>query len=121
MANPVWPAGLPQFPQQQDYNQQTPENRISFQPDVGPAIFRPRGTKGNVPISLSVRLTPGQTVLLNDFVINTLAQGSLPFDWRDFMSTTFVLRTYVFNQGGLPTYSVVNGVQWNAAFQLLSV
>lgn len=44
MATPVWPANLPQKPLLDSFTHAPQENKVSFQPDVGPPIERRRGT-----------------------------------------------------------------------------
>lgn len=84
MADPVWPAGLPQNPYALDGAMYTPQsNRREFDTEAGPAKARRMFTSVYDRFTFSIEITRAQLAILNDFVINTL-QDVRKFQWIDF-------------------------------------
>lgn len=114
----LWPVTLPQYPQQEDFAQQTSENRVAFNPERGEPKFRRKTTKQNRIYGVSVKLNLAQKATLENFVETTLKDGVLPFTWINW--DTLVACDYKFTHSqGLPTYTCLNGVQWRASMQLI--
>ena len=81
MANPIWPASLPQDPLIDGYNEQFPDTAVRTEMDAGPAKVRNRFTAGVDDFRLPIALTRTQVQTLRDFYVTTLENGALPFDW----------------------------------------
>jgi len=78
----VWPASLPQrFLQEPGATEQPPDVVIESTMDAGPPKARRRFTAGFRLVGGSVALTRDQRAILDDFFMNTLEGGALPFDW----------------------------------------
>lgn len=78
---PSWPATLPDSLLVEGYRERPPMTGLRFDPDAGPAIQRRRLTANVRPIVGQLHLTKAQVAIFDDFWINTLANGSLEFDW----------------------------------------
>jgi hypothetical protein len=92
---PTWPTSLPQHVLEQGYNEQVPDQTIETQMDAGPAKVRRRFTTAPRRFGVVVVMDPDQVALFETFYLETLAGGSLPFDWvhpRTRVSTTFRFR-----------------------------
>jgi len=84
MANPVWPASLPQNPYAEDDLNFAPEDdRISSEMDAGPPKERPRSSKVYEDVTFSMVLSRAQWITLDDFYHATLGRVG-KFDWVDF-------------------------------------
>ena len=94
MPNAVWPASLPQKVLAQDYEEVPVDNAIRSQMAVG-FKSRLRDTKEVRQFTVSVRLTAAQASTLRAFYRDTLAHGTLPFDWIEFKDPN-TAATYVF-------------------------
>lgn len=77
----VWPNELPQCPNLQSLVEQAQANLVVSKPDVGPPKMRRRSTARGVATSATFRMSADQLVIFEDFFENTLADGSLPFQW----------------------------------------
>lgn len=77
---PFWPADVPwQALLPSGYSEEIQDNKISFEPDAGVAIERPRTTMAIERISYtSVGMTGDQLEQLKLFYRDTLRQGSAP-------------------------------------------
>jgi hypothetical protein len=83
MANAVWPAELPEYPLVQGYTRKPQAARVRSAVDAGPAKVRRRFTAKVRNVTYLVTLTKAQLAIFWDFYDNTLAEGSLPFNWVD--------------------------------------
>lgn len=96
----VWPASLPQDLQASPgLDEQPPDVMLETQMDAGPPKARRRFTAGFRPIKGTVEVTITQRNTLDDFFVNTLAGGTLPFDWKH--PTTGAAATFRFVKNGL--------------------
>jgi hypothetical protein len=78
----VWPESLPQrFLQEPGATEQPPDVVLETQMDAGPPKARRRFTAGFRLVGGSIDLTHAQRATLDDFYMNTLQGGALPFDW----------------------------------------
>lgn len=76
---PFWPDDVPWEALVQSYNEALQDNKISFEPDAGVAIERPRTTRPAERISYtSVPMTDDQWEQLKRFYRLTLSQGTMP-------------------------------------------
>jgi hypothetical protein len=86
MANAVWPAELPQVPLVQGYTRKPQAARVRSAVDAGPAKVRRRFTAKVRNVTYLITVNKEQWAIFWNFYDNTLAQGSLPFDWIDGVS-----------------------------------
>ncbi len=89
MVTPVWPVTLPQKPVVGGWSRTPQDNRVVFQPDVGPPIVRRRATvrAHNYEATFPV-ITDAQLVIFDAFFETDLADGSLHYLWFDPVSGT---------------------------------
>ncbi len=81
MANPTWPASLPQRVAVDGYGEGPPDTTVRSRMDAGPAKVRRRFTAGVRPLSLQLDLDGAQVETLDGFFEATLLGGALAFDW----------------------------------------
>lgn len=81
MTMPIWPAGLPQAPLVNQYQETLADTAIRTKMDQGPAKTRQRTTAGTTDIVVSYLLSRAQTQLLDDFFLTELGGGSLGFTY----------------------------------------
>jgi hypothetical protein len=82
MANPTWPAGLPQFVDEEGYGEDFEQAAIESPMDIGPPKIRRRQIGGFRRFSVSITVSDDAAVTTFDtFWSTTLKQGTLPFDW----------------------------------------
>lgn len=80
----TWPEGLPHTPSLGGWTGGPQANAASFQPETGPSIERPRTTATPLVFDAVIpRFTAGEVAKFDDFVLRVLAQGALPFLFRD--------------------------------------
>lgn len=118
MSNAAWPSTLPQYVLEQGYEEKLNDQTIETPMDVGPPKVRRRYTKQFRTFSLTVRLSPEQKATFESFWQDTLAGGSLPFDWvhpltRDAMTFRF--------RAPAPKMGSVGGTDTMVSFTLQSV
>lgn len=78
----VWPAGLPQFVQEQGFSESLPDQTLESQMDTGPPKVRGRFTMNYRPMQASIRCTiRDQEKLFEHFYRDVLGGGALPFHW----------------------------------------
>ena len=78
----VWPASLPaRLLANPGATEQPPDVVLETQMDAGPPKARRRYTAGFRIVQGSLALTRAQYATLDDFYVNTLQGGALPFDW----------------------------------------
>jgi len=76
-----WPSTLPQRLHQQGFSYQAPEGGIRTDMEFGKPFQRRRFTAAVEPFAGQMYLDKTQYGTLLDFWRNTLAMGSLEFDW----------------------------------------
>lgn len=92
---PTWPTSLPQYVLEQGYNEQLPDQTVETQMDTGPVKVRRRFTVAPRRFGVVVVMDPDQIAVFEEFYGDTLAGGSLSFDWvhpRTRVSKTFRFR-----------------------------
>lgn len=78
----VWPAGLPTHQEIEGYEETPPELSIRSPMDVGPVKLRRRYSTGPTTWRGSLLVSQAQVATLLTFWRDTLAGGSLAFDWE---------------------------------------
>jgi len=89
MATAVWPTTLPARPLSSSIGWEPQDNKVSFQPDVGPSIDRRRSSA--VAFEYSAKfpaITAAQVAIFETFFHTTLASGALHYLWDDPISGT---------------------------------
>jgi hypothetical protein len=86
-AGEPWPDAL-SCPILSSLSEQRQRNVGSFNPDVGPPKMRRRSTAVGVLTSMAFRWTDAQVAIFDEFYINTLADGTLPFSMNHPRTTT---------------------------------
>lgn len=81
MADPSWPAGLPQKPDRDEWQQAPQPNIVAFQPEVGPPIARRRGTARTYIVQGAFFFTDAQMATFWAFWESTIKDGALAFSW----------------------------------------
>ncbi len=81
MANPTWPASLPQKFSRNGYAEKRNVGTVRSKMDTGPDKVRRRFTAVPTTLAGSMKMTTAQTQTLDTFYQQTLAEGSLVFDW----------------------------------------
>lgn len=79
----VWPATLPQSPSVDGYQEQFVDTTIHSQMDVGPPKIRRRTTAGVKKFSLTFDMTGAQVIILEEWFLDELAGGAVPFVFPD--------------------------------------
>ena len=81
MANPTWPAGLPELVAVDGYEERPPDTALRTRMDAGPAKVRRRFTAGTRPLSVQLDIDAAQVETLDSFYMAALQGGALAFDW----------------------------------------
>ena len=116
MANPSWPASLPQDPFAEDGAAYKPgENIIRTQMENGPYKQRRRFTNVPETFTFTMVLSKPNYAVLMTFVTSTLADV-LPFDWIDFR--TGAPAVYRFTKRPDATWFTGNGDYWTVTCEL---
>lgn len=90
----TWPASLPQFVNVDSYQESFVDNVIRSQMSIG-SKTRLRDTKEIRQFKISITCDGDQRDAFRTFYRDTLAHGSLPFDWVEFADQTTVIE-YIF-------------------------
>lgn len=77
----AWPATLPQFVQEQGFDETLPNQRLESSVDSGPPKARRRFTKNYRAIQCEIWCDADQADDFEDFYETDLAGGVLPFTW----------------------------------------
>jgi len=100
MATAVWPTTLPSRPLSSSIGWEPQDNKVSFQPDVGPSIDRRRSSA--VAFEYSAKfpaITAAQVAIFETFHGTTLADGTLHYLWNrpeDAVSYKWKIESYQF-------------------------
>ena len=115
MTNAVWPVSLPQRPLAQGLQERVPDTLIRTSMEAGPPKVRRRYTAGIRLFEMQLRLAASQVDTLDAFFEETLAGGSLPFDWEHPRTGAAVAFRFV----EPPAYSPAAGGQlWTGTLRL---
>ena len=112
----TWPATLPQCPIM-NFSEQRQRNVVAFAPEVGPAKMRRRSTAVGVKTDLTFRMSTTQLAAFNTFYIDTLFDGTLPFDWAH--PVTKVSYSWMFSDKDAPTIERVGPTSHRVSFSLM--
>lgn len=77
----TWPATLPDIVTYDEYSESPPDNALRTSMDVGPPKSRRRTTANVRPLSVMMILTTAQVETLDVFYDDTLASGTLTFNF----------------------------------------
>ncbi|MFA7279820.1 MAG: hypothetical protein WC100_06970 [Sterolibacterium sp.] len=84
MAEIYWPVALPLRPQGGSYKITPQNNRVSFEPEVGPTLDRRRSTSTNITVTADFDLTSFyMKTVFEEWYKDELMDGILPFMWED--------------------------------------
>ena len=95
MANPQWPAGLPDLVERQGYREGLKAGAIATRMDSGRKKRRRRFTNTPSDIDIPLKMTLAEKATFYSFWDNDIAFGALPFDWvrpSDSTNVTFAFR-----------------------------
>ena len=120
MADPLWPASLPQTPFGNDAPTYKPvDNILRSQMQGGRAKSRPLFTATSAMITITLMLTQAQRATLIDFIKTTLGFTGT-FTWTDFR--TGAAATYCYGGTALPAEKYIgqdaSGTWWQVQFDL---
>lgn len=79
----LWPLSLPQCPQRTGYTRRLPNMTIRTDMETGPAKVRYRGGNSPQTVEAAYVLTDAQRDVLETFIMETVLQGAVCFDWPD--------------------------------------
>ena len=103
-----WPLSLPQVLSADGYEEVEPELRLRTNMDAGPAKVRRRFTAGVRPVKTQLRFSLNQKDDFKTFYNDTLAGGSLSFNWV--LPGTETAAEYRFVSP--PSYTPLGGANW---------
>lgn len=116
MANPIWPAGLPQNPFATDGAAYVPvDNFIRTNMESGPPKVRRRFTAEYEDFSFTIIINRAQLATLMSFIDVTL-KGTKAFDWIDFR--TGLTATYRFKKKPSQQWYGGDGEWWTVSVEL---
>lgn len=111
----VWPSTLPEYVLADAFKEALNNQTIESATDTGSPKVRRRFTKLVRKFDMAVLLSDSQVATFENFWLNTLKGGSLPFDWvhpRTRASITLRFRSPA------PSYVNVGGIYSRASFTL---
>lgn len=114
----TWPPTLPDYVLEQGYSEDLEDQTVESQMDAGLAKVRRRFTARVRRFQLTIQMDAEQAETFEAFFHDTLAGGSLPFDWRHprtGLSTRFRFRKPV------PKLTPVGGEYVRASFAVESI
>lgn len=111
---PSWPPTLPSSPLADGLRETLPATALRTEMDQGPAKLRRRTTAGAATLSVNYLVSRAQVDGLQEFFNETLAGGTLPFDFTHPVSGASV--SCRFRQP--PAYAAVNAQYFRAALEL---
>jgi len=111
MANPTWPATLPDGPLVRGYSETFPELELRTAMDKGPAKVRKEISANVTPVTYNFSLTKAQVIILRDFHKTTVGKR---FDWTEPLSGSTVEFRFV----GAPKVSGKSRLKFIVSVQL---
>ena len=117
MTTAQWPSDLPCQPTLGGFREQRQRNVVAFQPDVGAPKMRRRSTAAYTRTSLVFRMTTAHLETFEEFYIDTLEDGTLPFIWQH--PRTLLYYNWVFEQGEAPQFDRSSTSTTTVSFTLL--
>lgn len=83
MATAIWPLVLPQVPQRTNWKTKIPNNQLRSDMDDGASKVRRKGGGKQFNVDATYVLTKAQILALRSFVMDTLKDAVLCFDWPE--------------------------------------
>lgn len=117
MPNPVWPATIPQYCNQDAFNEEALDNAIRTKFEGGNVKLRRRFTVVPIKVNIGVTLTGAQKTYLEAFYTTTCKGGTLAFDWV--MPSTQAATVFIFMS--VPKFSAVGPDTFLATAELQTV
>jgi len=81
MATQTWPSGLPQVVTNSGYSETSPSSTLQSDYEVGPPAYRRRTSYAIQQFAVRLVLTLAEIATLEAFFVDSLAMGTLTFDW----------------------------------------
>ena len=110
MVTPVWLPAFPQLPDAKSWGWAPQENKIVFQPPVGPSISRRRATARVINHSGTFSLFSGaEMIAFEEWYADELADGALHYIWEDPISKVLAkwkIKSYRFQSAGGDFYQL---------------
>ena len=110
MATPIWLVAFPQKPREKSWGWAPQENKVVFQPALGPSISRRRGTvkvfnfTGIFPL-----FTGAEMAVFETWYTDELADGALHYLWDDPISgvrAKWKIKNYQFQDVGFDLFQL---------------
>lgn len=115
----IWPSNLPQRLPLAGYQESPPDTTLRTQMDAGAAKMRRRFTANVRPINATLILTDAELEILDDFYVDDLEGGTLPFEWiHPRHADESPAMTVLFRFIKTPIYTVISRDIWQAAVEL---
>jgi hypothetical protein len=112
----TWPDTLPQHLLVDGNHEAMGDGRLKSQTDTGPGKMRRRSSAIARPLSGGMMMTSAQLAILESFVNDTVAGGTLPFYFPMTRGAgTWLVR---FATDGLPSWGNVGGLMWSVSLGL---
>jgi hypothetical protein len=108
----VWPAGLPQYVEQDGFSEKPANLGITFRTDSGATLSRQLHTAGSDSFTFKMFLTTAQTATLRTFYKDTVAGEALSWTWLH--PITGAAATFYFV--GALNFRAVGGTNFHATF-----
>lgn len=83
MATAIWPLVLPQVPQRTNWKNKIPNNQLRSEMEDGSSKVRRKGGGKQLNVEATYVLTKAQMLALRSFVMDTLKDAVLCFDWPE--------------------------------------
>jgi len=77
----TWPSGLPQFVNQDGYNEQRVDGKLVTKMDSGPSVNRSIFTATPYGYNIAMNLTSTQVDILDTFYYTECKNGVVSFEW----------------------------------------
>lgn len=110
----VWPSSLPQYVLREGFSESIGDGRLRSQPDKGPAKVRRRSSMMPKLLQCRMIMSAEQLALMQEFVDDTLMNGSLPFLMPDPITRNPALVRFADN---LPAWTS-RGIHFDVSFDL---
>ena len=114
----TWPSELPTTPLLQGYSEAIPNNTLRSSVDSGPAKVRRKGGLMPFPITASMNLTSEQVDALEEFISDTLMEGTLRFEWAHPRTKATIESRFMPNGEKLVEITPVGAGRWFVSFSL---
>lgn len=114
----VWPSTLPEYVLADAYKEALNTQTIESATDTGSAKIRRRYTKLVRKFDMSILLSQAQLATFENFWLDTLRGGSLPFEWVHPLTRVAITLRF---RSPAPSYVNVGGVYTRATFVLETV